>query len=144
MNASDLELYRWKWHNDVFVPCLNPTSVQYYGWTGYWKEHGAFVSASPRQIGKTTMLSQIINVFDEKCEKYLIVFPSSLMLMTARNNFGFSNAVTADNLVTGGVKGYHHNEIHLMIDEFDHIDNGVTNIILSHAWKSVTMVGTLK
>ena len=64
MRLTDLELYRWKFHNDIYIHTTKkwyPSNYPGISWSQYWKEFGAFVSVLPRQCGKSNMILTIIN-----------------------------------------------------------------------------------
>jgi hypothetical protein len=153
MKLIDLEMYRWRFHNDMYVHTRNqfrPDKYPPITWVQYWKEHGAFVSVLPRQSGKSTMLTilakSIANRENEMCGDYRIV------CSFFRHNNIFTHAgldrkkiLNGRSVRKGMLDGLQHSDIHLMIDEFDYLDmNNHLIHVLDYPWKSVTMVSSLK
>ncbi|KKL21659.1 hypothetical protein LCGC14_2443240, partial [marine sediment metagenome] len=74
MRLTDLELYRWKFHNDIYIHTIKswcPGNYPGSSWFQYWKEHGAFISVLPRQSGKSQMIVTMINSLPK--ENYVII-----------------------------------------------------------------------
>lgn len=150
MRLTDLELYRWKFHNDIYVHTTNkyrPGNYPLLNWFQYWIEHGAFVSILPRQSGKSQMIITIINHNDGEKEDYRIIcstrsgFPRFTKAGLDRNKMFEGRSVKKGFHLFQGIK---HEEINLFVDEFEHIDmkNHLIHI-LNYPWKSVTMVSSL-
>lgn len=148
MKLTDLELYRWKYHHDIY---MNIKRVQDARKTSqrpslFWKEFGAFVSVLPRQVGKTTMLQTIVNNLPESTP-YIIVSPTSSMANSLMHNFKFpsANVYIVDRLLKQlpGISIGKVMNSYLLIDEFDYMRRGDLDNILNYYWKSVTMVSTL-
>ncbi len=144
MRQTDLELYRWKWHRDVYINKKGPRN--HYSKSGcglYWKEFGAFISIMPRQCGKTTMIGQMMRMCEEDGEKVFAIVSGPHAIKYFCNTTG---AHTCD--VT---YSYDSNipyldicNTNLFLDEFTYFRSGDVDTILSNQWKSITMVGTLK
>lgn len=153
MRLTDLELYRWRFHNDMYIHTVSqhrPDNYPMMTWSQYWKEYGAFVSVLPRQSGKSQMLvllaKSITNKENELSGDYLIVCD----FREAKTSFiqaglDWKKILNAKSIGRGSLSGIQHSGIHLMIDEFDFIckKNHLIHV-LNHPWKSVTMVSTLK
>jgi len=140
MRQADLELYRWKVHNQIYVPSMlkhkPPHSL--YSW---WSDYAAFTSVLPRQTGKTNMLSILVNEFKKKGEKYIIMVPN----VFHKQAFRLKNDKHVIPAKAIGVNGFGtvHNGSHLLVDEFMFIDRKIIRVALSINWKTVTMVGSL-
>ncbi|MFA5023366.1 MAG: hypothetical protein WC523_00215 [Patescibacteria group bacterium] len=117
----------------------------------YWTQVGAFVSTLPRQSGKTTMLSLLIEDFILKGEDYILVTHNLHMKNNISTNFLIPNnkicVVSSDANELMFYMGYNKiitNGCHLLIDEYQLIDNNVLMGVLNFDWKTVTMVGTVR
>lgn len=148
MRHVDLELYRWKWHHDIYMhtrraKLLAPWQSQY----SYWTEVAAFTSVLPRQVGKSTMLMTLINTFRESNEEYAVISPTNRMRATFAHKLkSLDVCYTATHITKSGnpLRGLNHKKTHLLVDEFLHIDkkNHLMHI-LDFPWKTVTMVSSI-
>lgn len=152
MRQIDLELYRWRFHNDIYIHTtkrFRPDVYPMMPWYQYWKEHGAFVSVLPRQSGKSTMITiltkAIINKENGLCGDYRIICNFKQIVKTFVLDFDRNKIHFGNSLRKGMFAGLRHSDIHLMVDEFDYIDmkNHLIHA-LDYPWKSVTMVSSLK
>jgi len=154
MRLTDLELYRWKFHHDIYIHTTNKyrpgnSSFGPMNWVQYWKEFGAFVSVLPRQSGKTEMLLTLIHHFDDEEEDYRVIYPldnmGTMLRQRGVNKYKMIPAKTVTNKTCHMLLGIQHEVINLFVDEFDYIDkkNHLCHI-LDYPWKSVTMVSSLK
>jgi len=151
MRLTDLELYRWKFHHDVYIHTTNkyrPGNYPSSTWYMYWKEYGAFVSVLPRQVGKTRMIETLLNHVIGEQEDYRIICAQRVVRLGFCQR-GFSkNKVLDAKWITKGANhkltNIDHQDINLFVDEFEYIDtkNHLCHI-LNYPWKSVTMVSSL-
>ena len=144
MKETDLELYRWKWHNTT----LESRKKKYLGrgilnYSNFWLEYGAFASIMPRLSGKTTMLLKMASMlYKESEDNVLFLTHSSYQkhyLEKIRNHPYTFCTNCNDNILIG--KRFE--DCHLMIDEFSRIYKFDLDKWLNHNWKSVTMVSSL-
>ena len=150
MRLTDLELYRWKFHHDIYIHTTNkfrPGNYPLLTWSQYWREHGAFVSVLPRQVGKTEMIVTLINHVMEKNEDYLIVAANKqICIGFQQRGFDRKRTVEGRSIQANSpqLMGLSHASINLFVDEFEWIDkkNHLCHI-LNHPWKTVTMVSSL-
>src|SRR3989344_8748576 len=125
MRQTDLELYRWKFHNDIYMKFKRVQEAKsQMPLFSYWKEVAAFVSVLPRQVGKTTMIDTITKSLSNNAP-YIIVTPSTSMARALISNFGFKPAVVhvAERMIPhipSMAFGICHT--HLFVDEFDSIN----------------------
>jgi hypothetical protein len=144
----DLELYRWRFHHDIYMKrkssvISNSNNYCNKSYCTYWKEIGAFVSVLPRQSGKSMMLTILAKEFAKNNENFIIVVSHDQM----RRQF-ISNGISRENVVSIyyaldhmlNASTVYHN---LMIDEFNCIKRDKIDEILNRDWKTVTMVGTI-
>jgi len=142
MRQTDLEMHRWCFHN--FVKQNSHLSSNHLGWRMYWKEVGAFVSMLPRQSGKTTMIIRMIQHVVES------EFPDYIVLVRDRSmaNNMIQHNVLSNNILTAldghNLAGKDTSNTNLFVDEFMFIPGSILNKILDRAWKSVTMVSSLR
>lgn len=153
MRHVDLELYRWKYHNDLYIHSVarwRPDAYPIMNWVSYWKEYGAFVSVLPRQSGKSDMLIKIYQELKRKeaTDSVLLVcghkqaIPRFIKDGISRKEIYYPPG--AQSLGRGFCKTAYR-WTHLLIDEFDVIDRKNHLIhILDCPWKSVTMVSSLR
>ncbi|KKN34731.1 hypothetical protein LCGC14_0790750 [marine sediment metagenome] len=146
MRLTDLELYRWKWHNEVYLKYKRVQEAKnQLPLSSYWKEYAAFISVLPRQVGKTTMLGVMAK--DIAKESFIqIVVPTEYMV----NSF-FTTTGLGRNYVCSVETWFSKRSLqlsseyaHLLVDEFGFIDGFKLRDMLNNDWKSVTMVSTLK
>jgi len=112
------------------------------GRADYYKEMGAFIYTAQRQSGKTTFLVELAN----KLDKTILITPTVAMADSIRNNFTvptsciFARTKDIDtlNMLYGT---YNH---HLLVDEYQLLDQKELHNVLSYLWKSVTMIGSIK
>jgi hypothetical protein len=146
MRQTDLELYRWKFHNDIYMKYKRVQEAKsQMPLFSYWKQEAAFISVLPRQSGKTHMLSDIIMEFDCRKEDYIIFVPSDSIRMVISNNFRIkrNQIIIATNDVSR-IFTIVPSKTHMLVDEFDLIERTTLNNILNYDWRSVTMVSTLR
>lgn len=145
MRLTDLELLRWKLFHDEYIkqPYVVAEKAQEQGrtLTSYWKHIGAFVSTLPRQVGKTTMLGELVNRFVKEKESYIIIVPSHSMKKALIKNHGFNEKHCVSSQDFQGISV---RECNLLIDEYTIFSERDLDTILSYNWKTVTMVGTLR
>jgi hypothetical protein len=149
MKITDIELYRWKWHNEVYIHAVKKHHTSFIGSDIYWREYGAFCSVLPRQSGKTSMLIQISRIFDEKKEIWLILTPNQGMADAIKQKYLLPKEKVFSasgpgflNLIRSVVTPF--SDIHLLVDEFLFIKElGKLHLALNNPWKSVTMVSSL-
>lgn len=145
MRHTDLELYRWKFHNTVYAPSVakHQTHVSRSGW---WREHGAFVSVLPRGCGKTSIfIKTIINEFKSKAEHYMVVAHNSSRVKSLAYMLEADKHVTSlTSMYNDCFNGCATMDVHLVLDEFMLMDDTRRNILLDNDWKSVTMISSLK
>lgn len=151
MRLTDLELYRWKFHNDIYIHTTKshrPPSGFYSSWCNYWREMGAFVSVLPRQSGKSTMIRTIVNSLGQNSESlsgdYRIVSPSESMRRCLIVNLGLDSSKVCIVTNSTALMGVNYSDINLFIDEFMYVHHSYLNAVLDWPWKSVTMVSSLK
>ena len=165
MRYIDLELHRWQWqwHNEVYLQAKRiKDASKTMPLPLYWKEYGAFVSVIPRQLGKTTMIGEIINYLSQSVllhNKYdindedfimddvLVVVPTRRMINFVVSKIGIPRRCVCS--INGfcwyrNVKDTKNPQKHLFVDEFDFIDRKDISHLLDWNWKSVTMVSSLK
>lgn len=151
MRHVDLELYRWKWHHDIYMHTQRTKRLPWQSLYSYWTEVAAFTSVLPRQVGKSQMLIKLIKYFGEDDEECIVIEPTNRMAQTFRHRLkkeglGRIKCFAALNISKGGaeLKGLKHKNIHLLVDEFLHIDkkNHLMHI-LNFPWKTVTMVSSI-
>jgi hypothetical protein len=145
MRYIDIEMYKWKWHHDVYL--INKQKFPYFSWNGYWLEGAAFVSIMPRRTGKTQMIIMLTQHMEKKLENYRVVCQN---IMTkeglARRGVDIHRIEICSRFGTNDnpFRGINHKDTNLLIDEFTHISkkNHLLHI-LDFPWKTVTMVGSL-
>ena len=142
MKQTDLEIFRWKWHNDVHMKKKN-VKIFDAGWARivFWKEYAAFTSIMPRQSGKTTMLGQMANILLDD-GKQILVFAEN------KNSFysktGISRELIQSEWFSSARMSCQNTlDTHLLVDDFIHIRKSILNELLDKDWASVTMVGSL-
>lgn len=147
MKYIDLELNRWMYHNTVHVHTAYARSTSEYH--SYWKEHGAFVSTLPRQVGKTEAIVKIAKtIMSKNCPKdfigeVLVVVPALQYKSFLQARIHPDKVKSAHNLEQE-LQGMNLSNTHLFIDEYDFIPKTTLNNILDHPWKSVSMFSTLR
>jgi len=147
VRQTDLELYRWKWHNEVYLKFKRVQAVRSQMLlSSYWKEYGAFVSVLPRQLGKTTMLGVIAkHLLQIEGHAVQIIVPTSHMKLSVANKIQLpSNYIKSVVEFVGSNQSDLSSAKHLLVDEFDFIDRMHLIMVLDNDWKSVTMVSTLR
>lgn len=147
MRHTDLELYRWKYHHDVYLPS-NKNRAKYFknSLPQWWSEHAAFISTLPRQVGKSGMLATLIAHLTERMEDYLVVVPNLNMQKIFLQNTGVSRqfVIPATSMYDRCFDGVAANKINLLIDEYQWLDKPRIISLLDYDWKTVTMAGTLR
>jgi hypothetical protein len=155
MRYIDIELYRWKFHHDIYMKRKDPrfykqnksftnsnVRMQY-----YWKELGAFISIIPRGSGKSTMLTILAKEFEKNKEKFIIVTPDAQMkghmISMGIQNKNVISARSYDESTIIRTIGSSPIFCNLMIDEFNLLPKATLDDILGYNWKTVTMVGSL-
>lgn len=146
MNYIDLELYRWKWHNEVYLKYKRVQELKKNcSKSLYWKEHGAFVSVLPRQIGKSKMLSKMVDIFKSREEDYFCIVPSlNHISLATKYNVPCSKMASARAWIVNKYGSGRPLHLHLLVDEFDYINKDDLMKLLDYDWNSVSMVSTLK
>lgn len=147
MHYTDLELYRWKWHNEVYLKFKRVQAVKYQlPLSSYWKEFGAFVSVLPRQIGKSTMIATMTRIFEGKEEPFIVMVPNMRMALhfCTNQNVSYKNVGADAEWVVSYAKSKLPHITNLLIDEFDFISEDDMNKMLSYDWSSVSMASSLK
>lgn len=143
MRMSDLELYKWKLHNDVYTKMQSTNSFkQSMPLYMFWRDFGAFVSIAPRLSGKTTMLANLSKYFKLSGKNHILIVNSINDLQYMCGHFKISR----DNVYLpepNSMHGINYNNTNLMIDEFMCIDKKILNRILDNNWESVTLVSSL-
>jgi len=146
MNITDLEMYRWRWHNDIFLQQKNIKRLKenYLHCEQYWKEIGAFTSVLPRQSGKTTMIGKMIDfVATQSNKRNYVVFVSQLATVwhfcktTGLPTDGVKVSLSEFATEMTAPENYH-----LFVDEF--LYAAELHELLRYYWASVTLVGSLK
>jgi len=142
MNYMDLELYRWKYHHDIYLPSIKKYTSAIDIW---WQEYGAFVSTVPRQSGKTNMLGKLAYIFDSRNEYFMVVVPTQKYVKAFVNRTGVDRmrVTAATSMYDRCFDGIRTRDIHLLIDEYQRVDKPAIRELLNHDWKTVTMAGTM-
>ena len=146
MRQTDLELYRWKWHNEVYLQYKRVQSArESLPLSSYWMEYGAFVSVLPRQTGKTTMLGVIAQKLSTESFIQIIVSSDNMKQnFLAKTGLGKNYVCSIEEWLSRLSLQCAAEYSHLLVDEFDFIDSFKLKKVLNNEWKSVTMVSTLK
>ena len=142
MRLTDLEFYRWRFQNNFHL-----TSRQKHcnmSWLEYWQEYGAFTSILPRQVGKSTMLKNMVDFLVSREENDIWIVCNNLKAADHLvYNIGihkymvFVNMHASCKMITEKTSG-----VHLFMDEFLYTDGWED--FLKRPWKSVTLISTLK
>lgn len=146
MRLTDLELYRWKWHNEVYLQFKRVQAARRsLPLLSYWKEYGAFISMLPRQVGKTTMLGEIAKKLSE--ESFIqIVVPTEKMAQnfSVKTGLGTNYVCTINTWLSRLSLQLSTEYAHLIVDEFNFIEKNKLDALLDRKWTSVSMASTLK
>lgn len=144
MKHTDLEMYRWKFHHDVYLPSIKSLKQRRHSCYQWWYEYGAFVSMLPRQVGKTNMLVALVNNFNESGEHYLFVAHDNRRAEDIRQKHGLTHVVGPGGVYEGCFDGVLTANINLLIDEYNLIEKHVIIELLDRDWNTVSMAGTLR
>lgn len=146
MKHIDLEMYRWKFHNDIYLPSIRGKTNNTCSMAYWWQEYGAFVSTLPRQVGKTSMLGLLVNYFSENNEFYMLVAPNKKMAdnLISKTRVSSKNITLASDLYNHCFNGVQTSIVNILVDEYQFLERAQVANLLDNNWKSVTMVGTLR
>lgn len=140
MRHGELEMYRWKYHRDIYIPSVikHKSHCTNRAW---WKDYAAFTSIMPRQSGKTYMLSTLAKTLESRGEGCLFIVPDSTMGMNVSMNY-WVNTTTFDEFRRDSSMAF--SDINLFVDEFEQFDQKNIDYLFDFEWKSVTMTGSMR
>lgn len=148
INEVDIELFRWITHKEYVKRPGILARKSLISLNSWWKEHGAFVANLPRQCGKTTGLSKLIEITlaEDQQTTAIIVVPTQSMVdfIPQRINPYFLSRVYSYFGTPSPNFSYPIDSKNLFIDEYQFVSQPVMDYLLSFDWKSVTMFGSLR
>lgn len=144
MRHTDLELYRWKYHHDIYLPSIKSQKQRCNSYYQWWHEYGAFISMLPRQVGKTNMLISLANNFSESGEDYLFVAHNNRRAEGIKQQCGLVHVVGPGGIYEGCFNGILTTKVNLLVDEYNSIEKHIMIELLDRNWNTVSMAGTLR